>query len=242
VLAGCCAPGQAQRPFEQMTAHTFASSHGELPYRLFAPAAETRPLPLVLFLHGAGERGSDNRAQLRHGVRAFLTAEAQAARPCVVAAPQCPSGVWWNVDQLLELCEELIALPGVDRDRFYVTGLSMGGYATWHLAGRRPDLFAAAVPVCGGGEVARAQALASLPIWAFHGAADRTVPVARSREMVEAIRRAGGEPKYTEYRGVGHDSWTKTYADETLHVWLFEQERRREPNARTADRKGAGGR
>ncbi|MEZ5962512.1 MAG: GDSL-type esterase/lipase family protein [Planctomycetota bacterium] len=218
----------AQSPRDRMTAHTFAAASGAtLPYRVFVPAAAgpEHRVPLVLFLHGAGERGTDNAAQLRHGVGDFVTEAAQAARPCLVVAPQCPRGRWWDVDLLQEFAASLAMRPDVDVDRVYLTGLSMGGFATWHLAGRRPELFAAAVPVCGGGELDAAVRLATLPIWAFHGDADATVPVARSREMVAAVRKAGGVLDYTEYEGVTHDSWTRTYADPKVHEWLFAQRR-----------------
>lgn len=229
---GLPAVAPAQRPVEVMTPHTFESkAHGALPYRLFTPKAATKDtkLPLVLFLHGAGERGDDNAAQLRHGVRTLIANANQTARPSFVVAPQCPRGVWWNVDALLELTHSLLAQPGVDLDRVYVTGLSMGGFATWQLIGRQPDLWAAAAPVCGGGEPKTAEKLTTLPIWAFHGDADKTVPPEQSRRMVEAIKKAGGEPKYTEYPGVGHDSWTQTYANAEVHAWLFAQ--RRAPKA-----------
>ncbi len=211
-----------------MSAHRFESKeHGALPYRLFTPdgaGGETK-LPLVIFMHGAGERGGDNKAQLRHGVAEFVAESHQRQRPCFVAAPQCRRGVWWNVNLLLDFTAVLRELPGVDLDRVYVTGLSMGGFATWHLVGRRPDLFAAAVPVCGGGEADTTAALTTLPIWAFHGGADHTVPTEQSRTMIDAIRKAGGEPKYTEYPEVAHDSWTRTYADVAMHEWLFAQRR-----------------
>jgi lysophospholipase L1-like esterase/poly(3-hydroxybutyrate) depolymerase len=210
-----------------MAARTFTSKqHGELPYRLFTPTLKgSTQYPLVLFLHGAGERGSDNEAQLRHGVRAFLEPQNQRERPCFVVAPQCPAGARWDIDLLAEFAEAMAALPGVDRDRIYLTGLSLGGYATWHLAGRRPELFAAALPVCGGGRKEDAARLATLPIWTFHGDADPTVSVEESRAMVAAVKQAGGQPKYTEYPGVDHDSWTRTYADPQVHAWLFAQRR-----------------
>lgn len=227
-LLGLVAAAPAQRPVDLMTPHTFESKqYGTLPYRLFVPteASDAKRLPLVLFFHGAGERGADNKAQLRHGVRAFIAEPNQAERPCFVAAPQCPRGVWWNVDLIADFARAMSEHPGVDRNRVYVTGLSMGGFATWHLASRLPELFAAAVPVCGGGETSAAPQLKALPIWAFHGDADRTVPAEQSQKMIEAIRKAGGEPKYTEYAGVGHDSWTRTYADPAMHTWLFAQRR-----------------
>lgn len=236
VFAGCVL---AQEPEDEvMVARTFESGTAKLPYRWFAPEREgDAAWPLVIFLHGAGERGTDNRRQLRHGVRTFVTADAQERHPCFVAAPQCPRGRWWDPELLQEFAAALAQQPGVDPDRVYLTGLSMGGYATWHVAGARPDLFAAALPVCGGGKVEDALALSTIPIRAFHGDADRTVPVAQSRTMVEAIRRCGGDVQYTEYPGVGHDSWTRTYADREVHDWLFAQRRRsRTPPLANGDR------
>ena len=123
------------------------------------------------------------------------------------------------------MVDGLIAAGKVDPARVYVTGLSMGGYGTWYAAGMPGSRFAAAAPVCGGGDPDWAKRYVGLPVWAFHGDDDRAVPVGRSREMIEAIRAAGGEPKYTEYPAVGHDSWTRTYADDAFHDWLFAQRR-----------------
>jgi len=216
-----------------------------LRYRLFAPEAAPGggTLPLVLFLHGAGERGDDNAAQLKHGAVEFH--RRQAAQPCLVLVPQCPEGrKWVEVDWgggggagtfpaepseplrlALEVVDGLIAAGKVDPDRVYVTGLSMGGYGTWYAAGMPGSRFAAAAPICGGGDPDWGKRYVDLPVWAFHGDDDRAVPVGRSREMIEAIRAAGGEPKYTEYPAVGHDSWTRTYADDAFHDWLFAQRR-----------------
>ena len=221
------------------------SGGATLRYRLLTPepAVGGGKLPLVLFLHGAGERGDDNAAQLKHGVAEFH--RRQAKQPCFVLVPQCPAGrKWVEVDWgggsgagtfppepspplrlALEVVDGLIASGKVDPDRVYVTGLSMGGYGTWYAAGMPGSRFAAAAPICGGGDPAWAKRYVGLPVWAFHGDDDRAVPVGRSREMIEAIRKAGCEPKYTEYPAVGHDSWTRTYADDAFHDWLFAQRR-----------------
>jgi len=218
-----------------------------LRYRLFTPdpaAAGEARLPLILFLHGAGERGDDNAAQLKHGVVEFH--RRQAEHPCLVLAPQCPAARKWvevdwgkgggagtfpaepseSLKLALAVVDDLIAAGRVDPDRVFVTGLSMGGYGTWYAAGMPGSRFAAAAPVCGGGDPAWAGRYVGLPLWAFHGDADEAVPVGRSREMIAAIKAAGGDPKYTEYPGVGHDSWTPTYADNGFHAWLFAQRRR----------------
>jgi predicted peptidase len=230
---------------ESFARDEFQAAGLTLRYRLFTPpgaAAEPLP-PLVLFLHGAGERGDDNAAQLKHGVIEFH--RRQPIHPCLVLAPQCPAGrKWVEVDWghqdgagtfpaepseplklALAVVDGLIAAGKVDPERVYVTGLSMGGYGTWYAAGMPGSRFAAAAPVCGGGDPRWAKRYVGLPIWAFHGDDDRAVPVGRSREMIEAIRAVGGEPKYTEYPAVGHDSWTRTYADDAFHEWLFAQRR-----------------
>ena len=208
-----------------------------LKYRLFKPEAVEGKVPLVLFLHGAGERGDDNAAQTRHGVKAFLAQ--QPKRPHVLVAPQCPKNrKWSDVDWfapthktpdkpsepmalVMELLDVLPTELPVDPKRIYVTGLSMGGYGTWDLLARRPGLFAAAVPICGGGDETSAAAISKVPQWIFHGDKDTVVKPERSRNMVEALKKAGGEPKYTEFPGVGHNSWDKAYADPALFEWLF---------------------
>jgi predicted peptidase len=218
-----------------------------LPYRLLTPepAEAGKRYPLVVFLHGAGERGDDNRRQLTHGAPAFATPQARAQFPCFVIAPQCPAGrrwceVDWGAEEshrtppqpsvplaaLLEVIELFRQRPDVDQARLYVTGLSMGGFGTWDLITRRPTLFAAAVPVCGGGDVQAAPHLVSMPVWIFHGAKDTVVKTVRSRQMHEAIRQAGGKlVRYSEYPGVGHDAWTRAYQEPELLTWLFAQRR-----------------
>lgn len=200
-----------------------------LPYRWFAPSHTDAPQPLVVFLHGAGERGYDNRAQLKWGVARFVDAAAQAQHPCLLVAPQCPPGKRWTDDDIRVAVRDLVHRLAhdhpVDRSRIYITGLSMGGFGTWQAIARDPDLYAAAVPICGGGEADRVVAAADLPIWAFHGADDRVVPPKHSRDLIDALRAAGGAPNYTEYEGVGHNSWSAAYADPELHRWLFAQVR-----------------
>jgi predicted peptidase len=215
-----------------------------LQYRLLKPHNydAKQKYPLVLFLHGAGERGKDNEKQLIHGVAEFAKEENRKKYPCFVIAPQCPTGSGWS-DFLskkkapskeqsepgrlaVELVESLQKELSIDPKRLYITGLSMGGYGTWDIIARHPDLFAAAVPICGGGDPGQAEKFAKLPIWVFHGGKDPVVKPERSREMVEAIKKAGGEPKYTEYPEVGHNSWVKAYQDADMMAWLFAQKRK----------------
>ena len=225
---------------------TYSDPQGQkLPYRLLKPDPydPQKQYPLVLFLHGAGERGTDNDKQLVHGVPAFTSEANRKKYPCFLVAPQCPSGARWvEVDWgaashtqpkeaseplrlTLELLESLKKELPVDEKRIYVTGLSMGGYGTWDVIARRPDLFAAAAPVCGGGDEATAERIAKVPVWAFHGAKDTVVKPARSRNMIEALKKAGGSPKYTEYPAEGHGSWGPAYRDPELFRWLFEQKK-----------------
>ena len=199
-----------------------------LPYRLMPPPRiESRKrYPLVCFLHGAGERGSDNRTQLFGLPEQLAEPEWRNTFPSFVLAPQCPETSYWtNHDaELLSLIDDVSHRYSIDPDRIYLTGLSMGGYGTWSLAARAPDRFAAIVPICGGGDTAWATKLIDVPIWAVHGDADPSVNVRYTREMIAAIREAGGQPRYTELPGIGHDSWTQTYRGrEGVVKWMFEQ-------------------
>lgn len=225
---------------------TYTDPQGKtLKYRLLKPKGygPAKKYPLVVFLHGAGERGDDNEAQLKHGVKEFVTADVRKQYPCFLIAPQCPRDqVWAGLEGgfnshkqaakpsepgrlVLELIAAMQKEYSIDPTRIYLTGLSMGGYGTWDLLARKPDLFAAGVPVCGGGDESTAEKIAKIPIWVFHGDKDNAVPVSRSRTMVEALKKAGGRPKYTEYPNVGHNSWDKAYADPKLMNWLFEQKK-----------------
>jgi predicted peptidase len=163
--------------------------------------------------------------------------------PCYVLAPQCPKGEKWSdvdwsqekvvaspstsapLQQTFDVVDSMLEDAAIDKNSVYICGLSMGGFGTWDALARRPDFFAAAIPICGGGDTTTASKFPSVPIWCFHGDQDKTVNVERSREMVAALKKAGGEPRYTEYPGVGHDSWTQTFADEATFRWLFGQRR-----------------
>lgn len=233
--------------FQERTVVVTEAGRGvEFHYRVMRPAANETgaTYPLVLFLHGAGERGSDNKKQLTYLPTWLAEAEARHRYPCFVVAPQCREGSRWadfewsdkkstpqKPEPTTDLAAAVAALDAVmntepvDPDRVYLTGLSMGGYGSWDLAARMPSRFAAVIPICGGGDEATAPKLAKLPIWCFHGAADNVVPVVRSRSMVEAVKAAGGEVKYTEFETVRHDSWTPAYRDSATLEWLFRQKR-----------------
>ena len=224
----------------------YKSSNGLLlNYRIHIPANMDikKQYPLVLFLHGAGERGNDNKRQLIHGAKDILD-YSENNMPAIIIAPQCPAGEQWvnipwanlshtmpaepsdSMRLTIELLNKLTRELSVDEKRIYVTGLSMGGFGTWDIIQRYPDIFAAAIPICGGGDTSLAPKLIGIPLWAFHGGADMTVKTVRSQDMIAAIKKAGGNPKYTEYEGVTHDSWTRTYANQDVLKWLFSQKKK----------------
>lgn len=179
--------------------------------------------PLVIFLHGSGERGDELKKVAKHGPPKLV--EAGKAFPFILVSPQCPAGQWWDVAALELWLDELVRNYQVDTDRIYLTGLSMGGFETWTWAQRTPGRFAAIVPVCGGGDPAQAGKLKDLPVWAFHGAKDPTVALAKTEEMIAGIQAAGGEPKVTIYPEAAHDSWTEAYANDEVYVWMLAQKR-----------------
>lgn len=201
--------------------------------------------PVILFLHGAGERGSENRGQLRHFPEKMSEPDRRERFPAFVIAPQCPANKRWvevnwssgkstpqteptePMQGAIAALQHVLKAEPTDPARVYLTGLSMGGYGSWDLATRHPDWFAAVVPICGGGDERKAATLKDVPVWAFHGDKDTAVPVARSRAMIEAIRAAGGQPKYSELAGVGHNSWQNAYDEKSgLLQWMFEQRRK----------------
>ena len=190
-------------------------------YLLYLPEGDAagRGWPLVLFLHGAGERGDDLELVKVHGIPK-LVAQGRDF-PFIALSPQCPADVWWDVDVLDALLDETIGQLAVDEARVYCTGLSMGGFGTWQLAIERPGRFAAIAPVCGGGRPLHAPRIRHVAAWVFHGAKDPVVPLEKSQEMVDALRAAGGEVRFTVYPEAEHDSWTETYDNPELYQWLL---------------------
>ncbi|MBL7221173.1 MAG: DUF1080 domain-containing protein [Phycisphaerae bacterium] len=180
--------------------------------------------PLIIFLHGMGERGDNlNRVKV-HGPPKIVAKN--NTTPFIIVSPQCPKTEWWNIEKLSKLLDHILATTKTDPDRVYLTGLSMGGFGTWGWAAREPGRFAAAIPICGGGNPKTAAKLIKLPIWAFHGGKDRTVPPSRSKSMVDAIKTAGGtKAKLTIYPGDGHNSWTKTYNNPEIYKWFLSHKR-----------------
>ena len=212
-----------------------------MPYRLFVPPAydKRKPYPLVLWLCGSAGRGANNLNQISLGnvigTHVWTTTENQANHPCFVVAPQCPDNDAWSdggarpaapLALALEILRDLQRRFRIDSRRLYVAGQSMGGFGTWSVICAHPETFAAAIPLCGGGDETQAAKLTRIPIWAFHGAKDESVNVERSRSMIAAIRKAGGQPKYTEYPDEGHAVWTKAFSEPELLPWVFSQSRR----------------
>ena len=215
---------------------TMTDESGEHRYVIYTPPGFDRrqTYPLVLFLHGSGELGTDNQKQMKVGlgpalreeparcpaIVLFPQAESKARVPIEVWAPNQPDGA-----RALAILKRAEVEYKLDLDRIYLTGISMGGIGSWRQAAADPKRWAAVVPICGGGNSAHADRLINLPIWCFHGGADFVVPTAFSRQMIQAIEKAGGKPKYTEYAGVGHDSWNQAYREPDLWRWLFAQRR-----------------
>lgn len=228
----------------EFSAHEWKAPNGFLVrYRLVEPekVEEGKVYPLVLFMHGLGERGTDNEKQLKHGARGIAETAEKLGEPIFLIAPQCPPDRLWSpVDEkktvltaakepnqategVLALVEEFSKTHPVDAKRFYVTGLSMGGFATWDMLGRAPEKIAAAMPVCGGGDVELVARYKEVPVRAYHGDADEVVPLSASERMVAALKAAGGNGELIVYPGVRHDSWTRTYSDPEALRWLLAQ-------------------
>ena len=250
LLLGTSLSAQDFSLFEKKTFQ--AKDGGTLPYRILFPADydPQKRYPLVLFLHGAGERGNDNEKQLVHGVKTFLKAENREKFPCIVIAPQCPAESYWaspkfertkypidfdfnyqyeltdGLDRAIQLTRSIIRKEGVDKKRVYITGLSMGGMGTFEAVYRYRRLFAAAIPVCGGADVeAFKRKHAKIPFWLFHGDVDGVVEVKHSRNMHKKLQALGAEVLYTEYPNVNHNSWEKAYEETDLLPWLFAKSR-----------------
>lgn len=179
--------------------------------------------PLVLFLHGAGERGDDLDKVKIHGPPKLV--EKGRDFPFILVSPQCAGGRFWTIAELKAVLDGVRKDHRVDDARVYVTGLSMGGFGSWAMLAEFPDLFAAAIPICGGGDPNTAEKFKHVPIWVFHGDEDTAVPLRLSQEMVDALKKAGSDVKFTIYKGVGHDSWTATYDNEDVYKWLLEKKK-----------------
>lgn len=242
-------PVRAQVTVDSFEAKTYKSPNGgELLYRQLNPLKmeSGKKYPLVLFLHGAGGRGTNNIDQIVDAgfcPRLINSVKFTEEYPCFMIAPQVPPTnrwveVHWGLDShsmpdqpgaqlrmAMELVEQFTKENPVDVSRLYITGLSMGGFGTWDAIQRHPEMFAAAVPVCGGGDTDQAAKLARIPIWTYHGDKDGVVKTQRSRDMIEAIKKAGGNPLYTELKNVGHNAWNDAYGKPEMWKWMFEQKK-----------------
>ncbi|MDF2720092.1 MAG: phospholipase/Carboxylesterase [Paenibacillus sp.] len=181
--------------------------------------------PLIVFLHGSGERGDDIEKVKIHGIPKI--AERDPSFPFIALSPQCPKDSYWNIEQdgVMALLDEIVTGYYVDTSRIYLSGLSMGGYGTWKLACDYPDRFAAIAPICGGGDPYRAKALKHTPVWAFHGAKDSVVSIGESEQMVERLKAGGGNVRFTVYPDADHNSWTETYDNPELYEWMLRHSR-----------------
>ena len=237
---GCAsaAPQAEQSPTQVQTVREFNFSKlhtATLKYLLFTPkgydANGTKRWPLMLFLHGAGERGSDILKVTTHGPPKNVAQNPDF--PFIVVSPQCPEGEVWSSESLLALLDKVMQELKVDPERVYLTGLSMGGYGTWSLGLTHPERFAAIAPICGGGDPINIELadrkklnlIKKLPVWAFHGAKDPVVKLEESEKMVNALRRVGSDAKLTVYPEANHDSWTETYNNPELYEWFLKHRR-----------------
>lgn len=227
---------------------SFGAGVEQLGYRLLLPLDfdETQRYPLLLLLHGGGERGSDNEKQLSHGAKLFLESRNRGAFPAVILVPQCPEESYWAqvdidrshypigldfhyekgptapLNQVIKLLQSYLSKSFVDTNRVYIMGLSMGGMGTFEMLYRMPDVFAAAVPICGAGVPETAATYAkNTPLWVFHGAQDQVVGPNHSVEMVGALLNAGAHPEFTLYHNYNHNSWDGAFAEPELLPWLF---------------------
>ncbi|MBT8289087.1 MAG: dienelactone hydrolase family protein [Bacteroidia bacterium] len=233
--------------FDSYKKELFIQNQDTLPYRILLPKdfQSTKVYPLILFLHGAGERGSDNTLQMKHGGDFFMSDSIRDKYPSIVVFPQCKTGMSWNnveydleaddpkfifptkhsknihLDLLEGLIEALKKQYNIDKERMYVGGLSMGGMGTFELVKRNPRVFAAAFPICGGAHPQLARRLRRTSWWIFHGADDRVVPLISSEQIYQALKAKNTDVKLTVYPGVGHDSWTNAFAEPGLMKWLF---------------------
>ena len=216
--------GQRSYKFEAQITKTV-----RLNYLLFLPKSygenPQQKWPLILFLHGAGERGDDIELVKKHGIPKII--EQKEDFPFIAVSPQCPKFSWWTteLEALNALLDEILETYAVDENRVYLTGLSMGGYGTWHLAMMYPERFAAIAPICGGGDPEKVSVLQNVPAWVFHGGKDTVVSPEESEKMVDALKASGGDVQFTLYPEAGHDSWTETYDNPELYEWFLKHTR-----------------
>jgi poly(3-hydroxybutyrate) depolymerase len=223
------ASSSEEQPGLQHPAHFATDLRVETDYLLYLPKDYTRQekWPLVLFLHGSGERGQDLELVKVHGPPKLAGAGKEF--PFIAVSPQCAKESRWENHRLIALLDDLSRRYRVDEDRIYVTGLSMGGAGTWNLAAAIPDRLAAIAPICGGGDPGITKRIAALPTWIFQGAKDSEKSVEQAQAMFDALQKNGGSPKYTLYPEAGHDAWTETYNNPEFYTWLLSQKRLPKP-------------
>lgn len=215
-----------EAPKSRQTAETFDLAEGKtINFLLYLPEGyeENEKWPLLFFLHGAGERGTDLNLVKKHGPPKLI--EAGKEFPFLVVSPQCPQETRWAAEDLVALANHIIEIHNVDPDRFYITGLSMGGAGTWSLAGAMPDQVAAIAPICGRANPQVVEKIKEIPAWVFHGAKDTAVELSNSEQMVQLLKEQGSQPKFTIYPEAKHDSWTETYENQELYDWLLSHRR-----------------
>lgn len=231
-LADAASPMPGQQGLQHFDFKTADGAPAKMAYWLYLPPVleakgskgSQAKLPMVLFLHGSGERGTNPAVVKKHGPPK-LVGTMKELDSLIVVSPQCPPEQWWDTKVLKALCDALIKSQPVDPDRIYLTGLSMGGFGSWSLLAEHPDFWAAAIPVCGGGDPRSAEKFKKVPIWIFHGAKDQAVPLKASQEMADALKAAGAEPKFTIYPEVGHECWGVAYGESETWKWLLQQRR-----------------
>ncbi|HAG16204.1 MAG TPA: phospholipase [Bacteroidales bacterium] len=245
--------GLAQDSLSSYKKEIFVSKLDSMPYRILFPPhfSAEKSYPLVVFLHGAGERGNDNEKQLIHGSSLFTSPEALANYPSIVLFPQCPSDDYWakvkidrndakktfdflytkpptrSMNNLIQLIDKLLDGNYINKDQVYVMGLSMGAMGVYEILYRKPNTFAAGIAICGGGNTHFAKNFAKqTPLWIFHGSRDDVVDPKYSVRMVEAILEAGAYPKFTLFEDANHNSWDPAFAQKEILPWLFSKTRK----------------
>jgi len=204
----------------------------ESPYVVFVPHNYdgTKEVPVILFLHGAGETKGGTAMPINQGIANHIKGKREKTFPAITIIPQAETRGWGaegpNAKRALAMLDATMKEYKCDAKRVYLTGLSMGGFGTWSVAFHHPDRWAAIVPICGGGDPKGAEKIKDIPCWVWHGDQDRAVKVDLSRQMVEALKKAGGSPRYTELAHIGHNSWDPAYASDDLYAWLFAQKKK----------------
>lgn len=223
IFSGCTS--MKINKYDTQSVKTFEGEDFVLNYLLYLPDNynNTEKFPLVLFLHGSGERGDDIEKVKTHGPPKLISQGKKFS--FILVSPQCPENKRWDPEQLSMLLDEIEKNYKIDKNRIYITGLSMGGYGAWKIAQTFPDRFAAIIPVCGGGDFLNACVIKHLPIWVFHGSLDKVVSIQESERMVNTLKRCDGNVKFTVYPEAKHDSWTETYNNPAVYEWMLNQKK-----------------